>query len=57
MKTFQYYTGDIALDCDPTPGDWDGDTFTAPDGSKWKPSSKDDQLIDGSGVHQLIPTI
>ena len=54
-KTFEYYSGNFALDCPATLGVWEGDTFIAADGSKWKSEDDTDPSIDGSGVHQLIP--
>jgi len=60
MKTtdkLPYYSGNIALDCDPTPGTWDGDTFTAADGTKWTRDPSDDgphPAIDGTDTHYLL---
>lgn len=54
-KSFAYYAGNITLGCDPTPGSWDGEIFTSPDGSRWQSANDDDPSIDGSGVHYLIP--
>ena len=55
--TLPYYSGHVALGCDPTPGKWDGDTFTAPDGSRWTVDPEDDThpRSDDTGTHQLIP--
>lgn len=53
-----YYSGHRALGCNPTPGDWEGDIFTALDGSKWKadPSDCDPHpATDGTDTHYLIP--
>ena len=53
-----YYSGNFALNCPPTEGTWDGDTFTAADGSKWTfdPSDEDQHpSIDGTGYSYLIP--
>lgn len=55
--TFEYYSGNWALGCDPTPGRWDGDTFTAADGGKWTVDPEDrfpHPSEDGSGVHRLL---
>jgi len=55
-----YYSGNFALGCDPTPGNWDGDTFTAADGSKWKADPNEDEddphpTTDGTDTHYLVP--
>ena len=55
--TFPYYSGHRALGFDQTPGTWDGDTFTAVDGSKWMVDPLDDDVhprTDGTGIHYLI---
>jgi len=57
---FPYYSGHIALDCPPTEGSWDGDTFTAADGSKWTFDPSDAYQFphpssDGTGYSYLIP--
>ena len=55
---FQYYSGNFALGCDPTPGNWDGDIFTAADGSKWTVDPSDSYphpATDGTVTHYLIP--
>jgi len=56
--TNQYYSGNAALGCDPTPGLWAGNIFTAADGSKWMVDPSDDSphpATDGTDVHYLIP--
>lgn len=56
--TLPYYSGNVSLGCDPTPGNWDGDIFTAADGSKWTvdPSANNPHpATDGTDVHYLIP--
>jgi hypothetical protein len=53
-----YYAGNFSLACLPTPGSWDGDTFTAFDGSKWVVDADDASphpSTDGSGMHYLLP--
>ena len=57
-KVLAFYSGNYALDCPPTPGDWDGDIFTAEDGSKWiaDPDDSDPHpSTDGTGWHYLLP--
>lgn len=54
----QYYSGCWALGIDPTPGTWEGDTFTAADGGKWRVNPKDavpHPATDGTDTHYLIP--
>ena len=51
-----YYSGHIALDCPPTEGSWDGDVFTAADGSKWTFDPSDEfqhPSSDGTGYSYL----
>ena len=58
MKTLRYYSGHTALDQAPTPGNWDGDVFTAADGGKWIVDPSDaaqHPRTDGSGMHYLVP--
>ena len=53
-----YYSGNKALGCDPTPGDWDGNVFTDANGGKWTVDPSDDSphpATDGTDVHYLIP--
>jgi hypothetical protein len=56
--TLQYYSGNRALDCNPTEGHWVGDIFTAADGSVWTVDPDDNDphpAVDGSDVHYLLP--
>lgn len=56
--TLQYYSGNAAIGCDPTPGSWDGETFTAADGSCWKVDPSDawpHPATDGTDTHYLLP--
>ena len=58
MTILPYYSGNLALDCPPTPGNWAGNIFTAADGSKWTVDPADDgqhPAVDGTDVHYLIP--
>jgi hypothetical protein len=58
ITTLPYYSGNLALGCDPTPGDWNGDIFTAADGSKWTVDPSDSYphpATDGTDTHYLIP--
>jgi hypothetical protein len=58
MKTLAYYSGNFTLACLSTPGKWDGDIFTAFDGSKWAVDPDDafpHPSTDGSGMHYLVP--
>jgi len=56
--TLAYYSGNYALDCPATTGEWSGDTFTAADGTKWTVDHADDSphpSIDGTDTHYLLP--
>jgi hypothetical protein len=58
MTTFPYFSGNRALGCDPTPGIWDGDKFTALDGGEWTVEPSDASphpAVDGTDTHYLIP--
>ena len=57
QNTLAYYSGNRALECDPTPGTWTGNTFVAVDGSEWMPDPNDANphpLEDGTGMHYLL---
>jgi len=56
--TLPYYSGNTALGCDPTPGVWADDVFTAADGGKWivDPADCDPHpSTDGTDTHYLLP--
>jgi len=55
--TLPYYAGDYSIGCPPTPGSWDGDKFTAADGSVWAVDPDDcdpHPRVSGTGVHYLV---
>lgn len=58
MKTLQYYSGDSITNTPATTGIWDGNIFTASNGTKWTvdPSeSSPHPSNDGTGTHYLLP--
>lgn len=52
-----YYSGNIALDCPPSPaGEWVDDVFYTPDGGQWTfDPTEGDPRVDGTDVHYLLP--
>ena len=55
MSLLDYYTGDIALGCDPSPeGSWEKGIFTARDGSRWAVQD-DDCHYPGNDTIYLTP--
>jgi hypothetical protein len=57
QKILPFYSGNYALDCPPTLGNWVGEIFTAADGSKWTVDPSDScphPCEDGTGTHYLL---